>query len=62
MTFWILRSEALVEIKKDLYYESMYDRTPTEEAEFKNKWKIKKVGESPYFFRNDRYYKNMGRR
>lgn len=43
------RSKALDEIKKDLYYESMYDRIPIEEMVFKKKWKINNKGESPYF-------------
>lgn len=47
--FLDFRSNALDKIKKDLYYESMYDRSPLEEMEFKNKWKVNNKGESPYF-------------
>lgn len=47
--FLDFRSRAFDEIKKDLFYESMYDREPLQEAIFKNKWRLNDKGESPYF-------------
>jgi hypothetical protein len=47
--FLDFRSNAFTEIKKELFYQSMYDRDTLEEVEFKNKWQINDKGQSPYF-------------
>lgn len=43
------RLNAFNNLKSDLFYDSMYDREPHEEAIFKSKWAFNDKGESPYF-------------
>lgn len=60
LDFLDCRSKAFDEVKKDLFYGSMYDRNALEEMVFKNKWKINNKGESPFFLEVNDITKSWG--